>query len=85
MLAGTAIVIVRTIAGAFAARNASRPEMARLREQIEQQAAALDDAHAALAEQADQLTALEERVDFAERLLAQNRERPGIGPGEKQS
>lgn len=46
-----------------------------VREQLEQQAAAL-------ASQAAQLAELQERVDFAERLLVQIRERPALGPRE---
>jgi hypothetical protein len=47
--------------------------------QLEAQAAALEEAEAMLALQAKQLTELEERVDFAERVLAQARdkEKPG--------
>ena len=73
---GTVIVIVRTIAGAFNARNASRPELGQLTER-------LDDAHAELANQATQIAELQERLDFAERLLAKARDRPGLGPGDK--
>jgi len=43
----------------------------------------LDDAHAGLADQAAQLAELQERVDFAERLLAQGRDRSALGAGSK--
>jgi hypothetical protein len=45
-------------------------------EQLERQAAAL-------ADQSTQLAELQERVDFAERMLAQTRDRSSLGPREK--
>ena len=47
----------------------------RMQEQLDEQAAALEDAQATLASQAAQLAELQERVDFAERMLAQTRDR----------
>lgn len=52
-------------------------------ERLERQAAALEDAQAALADQSAQLAELQERVDFAERMLAQTRDRSSLGPREK--
>lgn len=72
--------IVKTIAKALAARGVSPSELARITQQLEQQAAALEDAHTALDSQASQLAELQERVDFAERLLAQARDRSALGP-----
>ena len=43
--------------------------------QVDAQAAALEEAQTLLALQAKQLTDLEERVDFAERMLAQARDK----------
>ena len=83
MAAGTAVMVVRSIAAAFGGRGASRSELAQLRDQLEQQAAALEDTQAALASQSTQLSELHERLDFAERMLAQNRDRPALGPGDK--
>jgi hypothetical protein len=71
----TLIVIVRTIAGAFNARRASRSEVAELKEELE-------DAQRSIADQAAQLAEVQNRLDFAERLLAQ-RERAPLGPGDK--
>ena len=47
--------------------------------QLDAQAAALEEAQAMLALQAKQLTELEERVDFAERMLAQARDKQKLG------
>jgi hypothetical protein len=52
-------------------------------DRLEQQAAALEDAQAALADQSAQLAELQERVDFAERMLAQARDRTPLGAREK--
>jgi Tfp pilus assembly protein PilO len=79
--ASTAVLVVRTIAGAIGGRGASRSELAQLREQLEQHAAALDDAESSLAGQSTQLAELQERLDFVERRLTQGRERPALGPG----
>jgi hypothetical protein len=48
-----------------------------LQDQVEQQAAALQEAESNLASQASQLAELQDRVDFAERLLIQARDRSG--------
>jgi hypothetical protein len=57
--------------------------MAQLREQMDQHAAALEDAEASLTSQLTQLAEFQERLDFAERLLAQGRDRTALGPGDK--
>jgi hypothetical protein len=59
--------------------SAEMPDAATLQDQVDQQAAALDDAHAALADQASQIAELQERLDFTERILAQVKERPSLG------
>jgi hypothetical protein len=83
-IVGTTIVMVaRTLAGALRGRGSSRSELAQLGDQLEQQAAALEDAQISLANQATQLVELQERLDFAERLLAQGRDRTALRPGEK--
>ena len=82
MLAATVVLVARAIAGAIAGRGASRSEVAEIRERVEQHMAALEDAQASLANQSTQLAELQERIDFAERLLAQARDRPGLGPGD---
>jgi hypothetical protein len=53
---GTFVLVARTIAGAILGRGASRGEIAALNERVEQQA--------------EQIAELQERADFAERLLA---------------
>ena len=64
-------------------RGPGVPGLARVQQEMEEQAAALEDARTALATQASQIAELEERLDFAERLLAQARDRPPLGAGEK--
>lgn len=80
--ATTLVLVARAIAGAIAGRGASRSELAEITQRLEQHAAALEDAQATSANQASQLAELQERLDFAERLLAQARERSALGPGE---
>jgi len=82
IFATTAVLVARSIAGAIGGRGASRSEVARLKEQLEQQAAMLEDAQTSLANQSAQLAELEERLDFTERLLTQARDRSALGPGE---
>ena len=81
--ATTLIVLGRTIAGAFAGRGATRSEVAKIQEQLDHYAAALEDAQTESAQQAAQLAELQERLDFAERLLAQGRDRSPLSAGEK--
>jgi exonuclease VII small subunit len=77
--ATAAVKIARAIAG----RGASRSDLAQIRERLEQHAAVLEDAQTSLADQSTQLAELQERLDFAERLLAQARDPSALGPGEK--
>jgi Tfp pilus assembly protein FimV len=83
IVATTAVLVAKAIAGAIAGRGASRSEVAQLRERLDQHAAALEDSQTSLANQSTQLAELQERLDFAERLLAQARDRSAVGPGEK--
>ena len=80
--AGTALMIVKTIAAAFQ-RAGSRSDLAQLKDQLQLHAAALDEAEISLANQSSQIAELQERLDFTERLLAQGRDRSALGPGEK--
>lgn len=57
--------------------------IALMEQQLGQQAAALEDAQTTLADQSAQLAELEERVDFAERLLAQARDHLPLGTREE--
>jgi hypothetical protein len=81
IMATTVVMVARTIAAAIS-RRGSPGELGQLREQVEQHAAALEDAEATLAQQASQLAELQERLDFTERLLAQGKDRSALGPGE---
>ena len=81
--AATFVLVARTIAGAVAGRGASRTDVAQIKQQLEQHAAALEDAQTTLTNQSTQVAELQERLDFAERLLAQGRDRSALGAGEK--
>jgi uncharacterized protein YycO len=82
-IAGTTVVLaVGAIAGAIRGRGSSRSEVARLSDQMKDQAVALEDVQHSLANQSSQLEELQERLDFAERLLAQGRDRTALRPGE---
>lgn len=79
LIAGATIVMVAgAIAGAIRGRGSSRSEVAHLSEQLKDQAAALEDVQNNLANQSSHLAELHERLDFAERLLAQGRDRPSV-------
>jgi uncharacterized membrane-anchored protein YhcB (DUF1043 family) len=78
-IAGTTLVLVAgAIAGALRGRGSSRSQVSQLNEQLKDQAAALDDVQQSLATQSSQLAELQERLDFAERLLAQSRDRTAL-------
>lgn len=76
-IAGTTmIVIVRSIASALTKGRSNRSDLAELKEQLDQQAGEIEETQHAIAE-------LQNRLDFAERLLAQARERSTLGAGDK--
>jgi hypothetical protein len=78
-MAGTTLVLVAgAIAGAVRGRGPSRSGVTQLGDQLKDQAAALEDLQNSLASQSDQLAELNERLDFAERLLAQGRDRTAL-------
>jgi uncharacterized membrane-anchored protein YhcB (DUF1043 family) len=78
-IAGTTIVLVAgAIAGALRGRGSSRAEVAQLSEQLKDHAGALEDLQNNLASQSSQLAELHDRLDFAERLLAQGRDRTAL-------
>ena len=81
MLFTTVVLVARSIAGAISGRGA-RSELSGIKHQLEQHAAALEEAENSLAHQSNQLAELQERLDFTERLLAQSRDRSALGPGE---
>jgi hypothetical protein len=78
------IHVTLALAFAFAAQRLTggggqrNSESASIQQQLDEQAAALEDAQAKLAMQATQLAELNERVDFAERLLTQARDRQAL-------
>jgi outer membrane murein-binding lipoprotein Lpp len=75
-IAGTTLVMVAgAISGAIRGRGSSRAEVSQLSEQLKDHAAALEDVQNSLAAQSSQVAELQERLDFAERLLAQGRDR----------
>jgi uncharacterized membrane-anchored protein YhcB (DUF1043 family) len=79
VIAGATIVLVAgAIAGAIRGRGSSRSEVAQLSDQLKDHAAALDDVQNSLAGQSSQLAELQERLDFAERLLTQGRDRTAL-------
>jgi uncharacterized protein YycO len=79
VIAGTTLVLVAgAIAGAIRGRGSSRSELSRLSDQLKDHAAALEDVQNSLATQSSQLAELHERLDFAERLLTQGRDRTGL-------
>jgi uncharacterized protein YycO len=78
-IAGTTLVMVAgAIAGAIRGRGSSRSELSQLSDQLKDHAAALEDVQNSLASQSSQLADLHERLDFAERLLAQGRDRAAL-------
>lgn len=82
IVGATLLMIVKTIAAAFAEAPAPPSEVAQLRERCDHYAAVLEETQATLAIQSTQLAELQERVDFAERLLTQSRNRAALGPGD---
>jgi len=72
----TLVVIVRTIAGAFTSRRVSNAELTELKEQVDQYGAELEETQRSVAD-------LQNRLDFAERLLTQVRDRSALGAGDK--
>ena len=69
------MLVAGAIAGAIRGRGSSRSEAVHLSDQLKDHAAALDDVQHSLANQSAQLLELQERLDFTERLLAQDRDR----------
>jgi hypothetical protein len=74
-LAGIAGSTIAQIVKAIAGRGASSAELASIKQQLDQCVAALEDAQTTLATQAHEVAELHERLDFAERLLTQARDR----------
>jgi len=80
-IAGTTLVLVAgAIVGAIRGRGSSRSELSQLSDQLKDHAAGLEDVQNSLAMQSSQMAELQERLDFAERLLAQGRDRTVLKP-----
>jgi hypothetical protein len=77
ILADTIVKIVKHRGGS----PQLRAELEELRRQLDDQANRLTDAQTILAGQDAQLQEMQERLDFAERILTQGRDRPGLGAG----
>ena len=78
-IAGTTLVLVAgAIAGAIRGRGPSRSQLSQLSDQVNDHARALEDVQNSLASQSAQLAELQERLDFAERVLAQSRDRTAL-------
>ena len=78
-IAGTTLVLVAgAIAGAIRGRGSSRSDLSQLNDQLKDHAAALEDVQNSLASQSSQMAELHERLDFAERVLAQGRDRAAL-------
>jgi uncharacterized protein YycO len=75
MVGTTLVLVAGAIGGAIRGRGSSRSELSQLSEQLKDHAAALEDVQNTLASQSSQMAELHERLDFAERLLAQGRDR----------
>ena len=78
MVGTTLVLVARAIAGAIRGRGASRSDLSQLSDELKDHAAALEDVQNSLASQSSQMAELQERLDFAERLLAQSRDRTAL-------
>lgn len=78
---GDTVVKVAKSRGGAAASKALRGEMDELAQQLAEQSAALSDAQATIVAQAESIQELHERVDFAERMLTQVRDKGALGRG----
>ena len=78
MVGTTLVLVAGAIGGAIRGRGSSRSELSQLSEQLKDHATALEDVQNSLANQSSQMAELHERLDFAERLLAQGRERAAL-------
>jgi uncharacterized membrane-anchored protein YhcB (DUF1043 family) len=85
MIIGLATVAGETVTRLAKARAGAaaqvQPRLDQLQQQLDDQASALSEVQSHLAGQEDHVRELQERLDFAERLLTQAQERSGLGPG----
>jgi hypothetical protein len=75
------VSVAKSMRGAARSRAVSRGEVAQLTEQLDHHAAALENAELSLERQQAQLAEMQERLDFAERMLVQYRDRVPVGAG----
>jgi hypothetical protein len=80
IVADTVTKVVKSRSGA----PIIRAQLEELTQQVQDQAALLADANAMIASQAESIQELHERVDFAERILTQVRERGTLGRGSEE-
>ena len=79
----SAVHVSLALVFAFAAtrlKEGATGSLASMQQQLDDDAAVLEETQAKLAMQSTQLAELQERVDFAERMLAQARDRMKLGP-----
>jgi len=79
ILGGMAVGAITEVAKAIGRRGVSASDLSDVRQQLEQNLEALEEARTTLANQGAQLTELQERLDFAERMLTQARDRGALG------
>lgn len=85
LIAGaTAVMIVKTIAAAFTSGKTTT-DATQLRDELYDAQRSLEEARNRLDQQGAQLAELQERMDFAERMLAQARDRAALKPGDQPS
>ncbi len=78
------MVVVNGVATVFKSRGrhgVESGEIEELRHRLEEQGETIADAQTELADQNLQMEELHERLEFTERVLAQLKDRPEIGPG----
>jgi hypothetical protein len=80
IVADTIVKVAKSRGGAATAK-ALRGELDEMAQQLLDQSAVLADAQATIASQAESIQELHERVDFAERILTQVREKGALGRG----
>ncbi len=82
IICGSLLMMVKMIAGGFSRRDA-KSGLTSIQEQCDQNSAVLEEMQSNLANHSAHLAELQERLDFAERLLTQARQREALGPGER--
>jgi predicted nucleic acid-binding Zn-ribbon protein len=78
ILAGMGLAAVAEVAKAIGRRGPSTSGLAPLSDRVDRLTAEIEELQAAHAAQATEVAELQERLDFAERLLAQARERVAL-------